>query len=208
MERKSMAFLNLIKKRKSMASSSSAILPPTPSSPSSLFAAIDMGTNSFKLLIVRAHPTGYFLPLLCRKDFVLGRRHYHQTPTSPFAISAFSELRALKALNTFQTLSRAHNIPTTHTRCVATSAVRETANKSEFLENVREKTGLEVEVLSGEEKARLVYLGTLQFFPVFVKLVLCVDIGGGGASQERGASQRRRWRAVGEDGGGPASSPS
>ncbi|XP_010105538.2 uncharacterized protein LOC21402227 [Morus notabilis] len=167
-----------------MASSSSAIPPPTPSSPSSLFAAINMGTNSFKLLIVRAHPTSCFLPFLCRKDLVLlGRRHYHQTPTSPFAISAFSELRTLKALNTFQTLLQAHNIPTTHTRCVATSAVRETTNKSEFLENVREKTGLEVEVLSGE---------MLQFFPVFEKLVLCVDIGGGGASQERGASQRRR----------------
>lgn len=44
---------------------------------------------------------------------------------------------------------------------------------------MRENTGLEVEVLSGEEEARLVYLGTLQFFPVFEKLVLCVDIGGG-----------------------------
>lgn len=62
---------------------------------------------------------------------------------------------------------------------MATSAVREAVNKLEFSEKVMEKVGLRVEVLPGVEEARFVYLGMLQFFPLYDKLALCVDIGGG-----------------------------
>lgn len=57
--------------------------------------------------------------------------------------------------------------------------MREAVNKWEFAERVREKTGFEVEVLPGEEEARLVYLGMLQFLPIYDKKALGVDIGGG-----------------------------
>ncbi|KAM0994785.1 hypothetical protein FF1_010295 [Malus domestica] len=112
---------------------------PTPDAAtlSILLAAIDMGTNSFKLLIVRAYPDGIF-----------------------FTIGQFKE-------------------PLTPVRCVATAAVREAVNKAEFLECVREEVGLEVDVLPGEEEARLVYLGMAQFLPIYEKLVLGVDIEGG-----------------------------
>lgn len=57
--------------------------------------------------------------------------------------------------------------------------MREAVNKWEFTEHVREKTGFEVEVLPGEEEARLVYQGMLQFLPIYEKQALGVDIGGG-----------------------------
>jgi exopolyphosphatase/pppGpp-phosphohydrolase len=141
---------------------------PTSSSSSSLFAAVDMGTNSFKLLIVNADRSGKFLTLSHLKESIL--LGLSSTPTTPFA---------LQTLQGFQAILSSHHVIRSHTRCVATAATREAANRNEFVRCVKEKTGLEVEVLSGEEEARLVYLGVLQFLPVFGKSVLVIDIGGG-----------------------------
>lgn len=57
--------------------------------------------------------------------------------------------------------------------------MREAANKSQFIEGVKEALGLHVEVISGDEEARLIYLGVLQFVPVITSTVLTIDIGGG-----------------------------
>jgi exopolyphosphatase/guanosine-5'-triphosphate,3'-diphosphate pyrophosphatase len=62
---------------------------------------------------------------------------------------------------------------------VATSAVREAANRDEFVRRAREEAGVEVEVISGVEEARLIHLGVLQAVPVFDRQHLTVDIGGG-----------------------------
>ncbi|XP_062081874.1 uncharacterized protein LOC133788414 [Humulus lupulus] len=161
-----------------------ASAPPTSLTPSSLFAAIDMGTNSFKMLVVRAYPDGKFFIIDHRKELVvLGREASSATTTStittPFVISVHSELRALDALQKFQRVLKSYGIVYSQTRCVATAAVREAVNKWEFSKNLREKIGLRIDVLPGEEEARLAYLGTLQFFPLYDKLTLCVDIGGG-----------------------------
>ena len=158
--------------------------PPFSPTSSSLFATIDMGTNSFKLLVVRAYPNGKFFTIDVRKEpVVLGRDASTATtatsPTTPFAISADSEFRALDALQKFHLVLNSYGIGYAQTRCVATSAVREAVNKLEFSEKVMEKVGLRVEVLPGVEEARFVYLGMLQFFPLYDKLALCVDIGGG-----------------------------
>ncbi|XVE89580.1 hypothetical protein DITRI_Ditri20bG0007500 [Diplodiscus trichospermus] len=139
-----------------------------------LFAAIDMGTNAFKLLIVQAYPPGKFVPLLTVKEpVVLGRE------SSSSSISAHSQNLSVKSLEKFNKLIQTHRVSSLHTRCVATSAVREARNRAQFIDSVSETTGFEVEVLSGEEEARFSYLGALQFLPVFEKLVLNVDIGGG-----------------------------
>ncbi|KAE9446643.1 hypothetical protein C3L33_21460, partial [Rhododendron williamsianum] len=138
--------------------------------------AADLGTNSFKLLIVRADPTtGRFLPLLHLKEpVVLGR-----STSSSSTLSPSSQLRALAALEKFHHLLLSYSVPPSHTRLVATSALREAPNRAEFLSTVRQTLGLEIDVVSGEEEARLVYLGVLQFHPVFNKTVLDIDIGGG-----------------------------
>jgi len=65
------------------------------------------------------------------------------------------------------------------TRAIATSAVREALNQNEFIRRVREATGIKIEVASGVEEARYIYLGILQALPVFNKRVLLIDIGGG-----------------------------
>ncbi|KAI4301719.1 hypothetical protein L6164_034969 [Bauhinia variegata] len=155
---------------------SMAVTLPIPSTPSSLFASIDMGTNSFKLLIVHADPSGRFFPVHSKKEpVVLGR----DTATTPYSISSESMLRALQALLKFKSILNTHNINLCQTRCVATAAVREALNREEFVDSILEKIGFQVYVLSGEEEARLAYLGVLHFLPIYHKLALTVDIGGG-----------------------------
>ncbi|OMP10955.1 Ppx/GppA phosphatase [Corchorus olitorius] len=139
-----------------------------------LFAAIDMGTNAFKLVIVQAHFPGKFLPLLTAKEsIVLGR------DSSSSTISSHSQQLSIKSLNKFNEIIQTHQVPSLHTRCVATSVVREARNKFQFIDSVAESTGFNVEVLSGEQEARFAYMGALQFLPVFDDLALNVDIGGG-----------------------------
>ncbi len=62
---------------------------------------------------------------------------------------------------------------------VATSAVREATNRGDFIRRVRSEVGIEVEVITGFEEARLIHLGVLQALPVFDRRLLVVDIGGG-----------------------------
>lgn len=62
---------------------------------------------------------------------------------------------------------------------VATSAVREAENRHKFISRVKTETGIDVEVISGFEEARLIHLGVLQALPVFDKQIMLVDIGGG-----------------------------
>ncbi|KAK6159833.1 hypothetical protein DH2020_003214 [Rehmannia glutinosa] len=144
-----------------------------------LFAAVDIGTNSFKLTVVRTDPSsGRFLTLNRLKEpVVLGLDT--TTTSSATTISAVSLDRAISAIRKFQRFLHSHRLPPSHVRLVATSAVREASNKSQFTRVVKESLGLNVEIISGAEEARLIYLGVLQFFPVFTSTVLTIDIGGG-----------------------------
>ncbi|XP_057493131.1 uncharacterized protein LOC130778620 [Actinidia eriantha] len=151
---------------------------PTLATPASnnLFAAADLGSNSFKLVVARADPSsGRFVPVdRLKHPVVLGR----DLPSS-CVISTASQLRALDALSDFHRLLRSHDVPLANTRLVATAALRQASNQSPFLSQIRQTLGLEIEVISGEEEARLTYLGVLQFCPLFNQRVLTVDIGGG-----------------------------
>ncbi|KAK4795374.1 hypothetical protein SAY86_013368 [Trapa natans] len=150
----------------------SALSPPS----SYLFASIDMGTNSFKLLIIRAFPDGVFFPIHRHKEaVVLGR------DAAAGAISPQSQALALQSLGSFSRILQTHNVIPSRTACLATSAIREASNKGEFVAAAEEALGLgfRVRVLSGEEEAELAYKGAIQFLPVYEKLILNVDIGGG-----------------------------
>jgi exopolyphosphatase/guanosine-5'-triphosphate,3'-diphosphate pyrophosphatase len=66
-----------------------------------------------------------------------------------------------------------------HIRAVATSAVREAENRDVFLRRVHDEAGIDVEVISGAEEARLIHLGVLQAVAVFDQRHFLIDIGGG-----------------------------
>ncbi|XP_015570545.2 exopolyphosphatase isoform X1 [Ricinus communis] len=143
-------------------------------SSSNLFASIDMGTNSFKMLIIQADPSsGKFLTIDRHKNpLCLGR----DLSTS---ISPESHSRALSCLQEFNHILKSHNISPHQTRCVATAAMREANNSIDLCKAIFQSTGLEVVVLTGEEEASFIYLGMLQFLNFFDRRVLVIDIGGG-----------------------------
>lgn len=136
-------------------------------------AAIDIGTNSFHLIVVRLKKNGNFEIIDREKETIrLGEGYTGDIKEiRPESIS-----RAIVCLKRFKEIADAHNAKI---KAVATSAVRESLNKNEFIKAVLEHTGIEVEVVSGIEEARLIYLGILKAVPVYNKKTLCIDIGGG-----------------------------
>ena len=137
-----------------------------------ILAAVDMGTNSFHMVVVRADKQGRFQLMDTEKDDVrLGSGSPDLSVITPDA-----EDRALAALRRFKILAQTRNA---EMRVVATSAVREARNRRTFVRRVRDTVGLQVEVLPGTEEACLIYQGVLQALPVYDKTVLVVDIGGG-----------------------------
>jgi exopolyphosphatase / guanosine-5'-triphosphate,3'-diphosphate pyrophosphatase len=136
-------------------------------------ASIDIGTNSFHLLIGEADTnTGKFTILGRERELVrLG-----SGSTDMKYLLEDAMVRGIEVLKRFKGMADSAGA---RTRAVATSAVREALNQSEFIRRVRETTGIKIEVASGVEEARYIYLGILQALPVFNKRVLLIDIGGG-----------------------------
>lgn len=135
-------------------------------------AAIDLGTNSFHLVVVRHDGPGKFEIVTAEKEAVrLGSGGGDLDIITPEA-----RARGIVALDRFLKIAQSYNAPV---RAVATSALREARNRSEFLNEARERLQLEIEIIPGHEEARLIYLGILQGMPLFEKRILTVDIGGG-----------------------------
>lgn len=136
-------------------------------------ASIDIGTNSFHLIIGEADTnTGRFTILGRERELVrLG-----SGSTDMKYLQEDAMQRGIEVLKRFKGLADSAGA---QVRAIATSAVREALNQSEFIRRVREATGIKIEVASGVEEARYIYLGILQALPVFNKRVLLIDIGGG-----------------------------
>ncbi len=136
-------------------------------------AAIDIGTNSFHLIVVRVKTDGNFEIIDREREVIrLGEGNVGDIKF----INPGAAERAIATLKRFKKIADSHDAKI---RAVATSAVREALNKNEFIKQVYEQTAIEIEVVSGYEEARLIYLGVLKAVPVYDKQVLCIDIGGG-----------------------------
>jgi len=148
------------------------------------FAAIDVGTNSIHMVVVSVDPqTGGFNILAREKDRVrLGEGSGDMKTLSVPAME-----RGVAAMKRFGTIAERFGAPVT---AVATSAVREAANRDLFIRRIARETGIRLAIVSGLEEARLIYLGVLQALPVINRQILLVDLGGG--STEFLAGKRRR----------------
>jgi exopolyphosphatase/guanosine-5'-triphosphate,3'-diphosphate pyrophosphatase len=136
-------------------------------------ASIDIGTNSFHLIIGEADTvTGKFTVLGRERELVrLG-----SGSTDMKYLQQDAMQRGIETLKRFKGLADSAGAKV---RAIATSAVREALNQNEFIQRVKEETGIKVEIASGVEEARYIYLGILQALPVFNKRILLIDIGGG-----------------------------
>jgi exopolyphosphatase / guanosine-5'-triphosphate,3'-diphosphate pyrophosphatase len=149
-------------------------------------AAIDLGTNSFHLVVGRMLPNGRFETFASEKEMVrLGAGSGDMKHLSPEAIE-----RGVAALRRFRQVA---DISHAQLRAVATSAVREAENQAQFLRRARVDAGVEVDVISGTEEARLIHLGVLQALPVYRERLLLIDIGGGSTEILVGRGRDIHW---------------
>jgi exopolyphosphatase/guanosine-5'-triphosphate,3'-diphosphate pyrophosphatase len=153
----------------SMAESSSA-----PRSDRRRVAAIDIGTNSIHLLIAEVDEgLRSFSVLLAEKATTrLGERDPETGDLSPASIE-----RAFRTLRHDKALAVSHGVEQIVT--AATSAVREAPNGRDFLQALDDQLGLSVDLVSGPEEARLIYLGVLSGMSFGEQPHLILDIGGG-----------------------------
>ena len=136
-------------------------------------AAIDVGTNSFHLIVVKTKETGDF-EIIDREREVIRLGEGSSGNIKYIKPEVFG--RAIETLKRFKGIADSHNAVV---RAVATSAVREAYNKNDFIQTVLKETGIEIEVISGYEEARLIYFGMMKAVPIYNKKALVIDIGGG-----------------------------
>jgi exopolyphosphatase/guanosine-5'-triphosphate,3'-diphosphate pyrophosphatase len=136
-------------------------------------ATIDIGSNSIHLLIVEVDDQGQFRPIDREREMVrLGEHGLTVGHLAPEAIE-----RALATLARYAELAGAHGCR--KIVATATSAVRESDNGDKFLQRVRRRTGIKVEVLSGVEEARLIAGAVGYVRDLGEARTLGIDIGGG-----------------------------
>ncbi|MBI5888569.1 MAG: exopolyphosphatase [Deltaproteobacteria bacterium] len=143
------------------------------------YAAIDIGTNTLRLLIAEADSSGRLSPLVYRRAITRLGGSY----TESAGIDPMSAQRTFAALEEFKRVI--DEVGVESVEAAATSVVRRAGNKKWFLSEIEKKTGISVSVISGEEEARLSLLGVLSVLndprgcdtPRGRRLVM--DIGGG-----------------------------
>ena len=135
---------------------------------------IDIGTNSVRLMVVRLEPDRSWSTITLQKEAVrLGEGEFGaQSALQPAAMD-----RATLVCHSFAELARSHGAETIV--AVATSATREAGNKTAFVRRLREEAGIDVHVVSGQEEARLIFLGVLSRVHLGERRALVIDIGGG-----------------------------
>src|SRR5258706_8734484 len=147
-------------------------------------AAIDLGSNSFHLIIAETGPSGGFNVVTGEKDMVrLGARTLARG-----RLPAAAMRRGLDVLRTYKRLIVTHAVD--KVIAVATSAIREAGNGEDFLDTVGRETGLWPRAISGEQEARLIYLAALHSVHLEGKRTLLVDIGGGSVGLALGSGTR------------------
>lgn len=144
---------------------------------------LDIGSNTVHLLVVDAHQGA--APLPAWKSKISLRLAEHLGADGRIDDHALHELLAFAG----QSRQTAEDLGVTEFLAFATSAVRDAPNGLEVLAAVRERTGIEVEVLSGEEEARLTFLAVRRWFGWSAGRILVLDIGGGSLELASGADE-------------------
>lgn len=134
-------------------------------------AAIDLGTNSFHMVIADVDHLGFHIITTEKEVVRLGAGVQGFDHLADDAIE-----RGIAALRRMKHIALAHSAVI---RAVATSAVREADNGHQFVQRVKEEVGIDVDVISGAEEARLIALGVQHSLALADDDVLMIDIGGG-----------------------------
>src|SRR5688500_4132779 len=147
-------------------------------------AAIDIGTNSIHMIVVRIRPDLSFEVVDREKEMVrLGAGGLDGRELTPSAMAS-----ALQTLARFKRLADSHQVD--EITAAATSAVREAENGGDFIARVRREIGIPVRVISGTEEARLIHRAAGYGVDMSEGSAVVVDIGGGSVEITLGTAHR------------------
>lgn len=136
------------------------------------YAAIDLGSNSFHMIV--AEPEGSSIRMIdsLRVATRLGAGLDKQKNLTPETLE-----RALEAMALFA--ERLGDVPSENIRAVGTNTLRRAKNAEQFMRASEELVGVPIEIISGREEARLIYLAVAHALPEPTRTRLVIDIGGG-----------------------------
>jgi len=137
-----------------------------------VLAAVDLGSNSFHLVVAR-YTDGQLIVLDRMREMVRLAEGVDDQGRLDKDVAA----RALACLRRFG--QRLEDVHANGVRVVGTSALRQARSRQPFLDKAREALGHPIEIISGREEARLIYSGVIQTMPDSPDNRLVVDIGGG-----------------------------
>jgi exopolyphosphatase/guanosine-5'-triphosphate,3'-diphosphate pyrophosphatase len=149
-------------------------------------AAIDLGTNSFHMIIVELLPDMSFLVIDRAKEMI--RIGDGSITTKLLTEEAMRQ--GLETLTRFRKLAEQRGVETHHIIAFATSAIREAKNGGAYMETVSQKIGIRTSIISGDEEARLIYLAIRQAINIGTRKALMIDAGGGSVELMIGDSER------------------
>jgi exopolyphosphatase / guanosine-5'-triphosphate,3'-diphosphate pyrophosphatase len=154
-----------------------ALVVPTPTKTdpkNRILAAIDIGTNSVHMVVVRINPE---LPAFNIVDAEKSTVRLGERCPQTGNLTAEAMARAIAALRRCLDMAKIWNAE--QVIAVATSATREAPNGKDFIKEVETQLGLQIDLIAGQEEARRIYLGVLSGLEFNHQLHTIIDIGGG-----------------------------
>ena len=134
-------------------------------------AVIDLGTNTFHILIAKVLSSGGFEEVFRQRQFIkLAEEGIATIGETPFN-------RGLSTLKDFRAVLNENQV--SRVKAIGTAALRTASNGQAFIGQAKAEAGIKVELISGDEEARLIYKGVAQAVPKDLGRMLIMDIGGG-----------------------------
>jgi exopolyphosphatase / guanosine-5'-triphosphate,3'-diphosphate pyrophosphatase len=149
--------------------------PPAGAAAGQRLAAVDVGSNSIRLLVTEVAVDGTYRVLDDEKQTT----RLAQGLAAKGSLGEPAMQHTLEALGHMQAIAAGYGVK--HIEVIATSAVREASNGDAFLQLVHEKLGLQIEVIAAEEEGRLSFDSIARHFNLQGTSAVAVDLGGGSA---------------------------
>lgn len=159
-------------------------------------AIIDLGTNTFQLIVVKETGPGFEVLLQKSTPSRLGKGGINQGIIMPEAMT-----RALHVLDDFKKELDAFGLSRQQILAFGTSAIRNASNRDEFLDAIQAGPDLPVRIIDGETEAHLIYLGVRKAVSLGMVPNLIMDIGGGSVEFVIADEQSVYWKKSFETGG-------
>jgi exopolyphosphatase/guanosine-5'-triphosphate,3'-diphosphate pyrophosphatase len=136
-------------------------------------AVIDMGTNTYHLMIVDREDNRVWTPVVRHRIFVkMGEDGLHNIGNNAMQ-------RCIEAMRIFKAQLDAAEVAPYHVRAFGTAGMRSAKNSEQLIDQIFKETGIEIEVISGKQEAEAIFRGVRAAVPFPESNVLIMDIGGG-----------------------------